>query len=486
VNLLFVTLDQYRGDCLSLLGHEVVRTPSMDALGREGVCFSRHYSQAAPCAPGRACLYTGTYQMHNRVLANGTPLDDRLDNVARMARRLGYEPTLFGYSDQGVDPRLVSDRGDPRLSTYEGVLPGLTVGLDLSSHGWQVWREHVVAAGYDVPATMDGALSTEPERPEHLGISAFLTDSFAAWLHRQDRQWFAHLSYLRPHPPYAAAGRFAREYDPDELDLPVAAGPDRHPFHELALALPFTAAPTGEREMRRIRSQYYGMVANVDEEMGRLRSLLEASGQWEETIVVVTADHGEQLGDHGLLGKLGFFEQSYHVPAIVRDPSRRGGHGLVVKELTEAVDLLPTICELLGAPVGAQLDGLPLTAYLDGSTPPWWRSAATWEFDWSFITVPAGPFEWPWDRRLDRDHLTVRRSATEAYVHFGDGSWRCYDLAADPTWRTETTDPGVVLSAAQAMLAWREENADRTLTGFLLQDGGTGRWPEHSIGPASR
>ena len=86
-NVLFITLDQFRGDSLSCAGHPVVRTPHLDELAANGVRFARHFAQAAPCAPGRAALYTGTYQMNNRVVANGTPLDDRFDNVARAALR---------------------------------------------------------------------------------------------------------------------------------------------------------------------------------------------------------------------------------------------------------------------------------------------------------------------------------------------------------------------------------------------------------------
>jgi arylsulfatase A-like enzyme len=124
VNVLLVTLDQFRGDCLSAAGHPVVRTPNLDRLASEGVRLARHYSQSSPCSPGRACLYTGTYQLNNRVVANGTPLDARFDNLALAARRAGYTPTLFGYTDQSVDPREASGPDDPRLSSYEGVLPG--------------------------------------------------------------------------------------------------------------------------------------------------------------------------------------------------------------------------------------------------------------------------------------------------------------------------------------------------------------------------
>ena len=95
-NVLLITLDQFRGDCLSAAGHPVVRTPGLDRLAAHGVSFRRHYSQAAPCSPGRAALYTGTYQFNNRVVANGTPLDGRFDNVALAARRGGYQPVLFG------------------------------------------------------------------------------------------------------------------------------------------------------------------------------------------------------------------------------------------------------------------------------------------------------------------------------------------------------------------------------------------------------
>src|SRR6478736_6013736 len=108
VNVLLITLDQFRGDCLSVAGHPLVRTPNLDALAAAGVRLSRHYSQAAPCSPGRAALYTGMYQMNNRVVANGTPLDARFDNVALAARRAGYRPALFGYTDQSVDPREAS------------------------------------------------------------------------------------------------------------------------------------------------------------------------------------------------------------------------------------------------------------------------------------------------------------------------------------------------------------------------------------------
>src|SRR6516165_2673865 len=112
-NVLFITVDQWRGDFVSALGHPVVVRPTLDALASRGVLLANHWANDAPCGPSRACLYTGTYQHRNRSLLNGTPLDARFTNVALLAREVGYEPVLFGYTDTSVDPRTVPP-GDPR------------------------------------------------------------------------------------------------------------------------------------------------------------------------------------------------------------------------------------------------------------------------------------------------------------------------------------------------------------------------------------
>lgn len=482
-NVLLVTLDQFRADCLSCAGHPVVRTPHLDRLAADGVRFANHYSQAAPCSPGRAALYTGTYQMNNRVVANGTPLDSRFDNLARAARRAGYAPALFGYTDQGIDPRLADGPDDPRLSTYEGVLPGFDAVLHLPTE-MAPWREWLAGLGYDLPGDPEALLATEPERPAEHSVSSFLTDHLIAWLEQQSGPWFAHASFLRPHPPYTAAGHWSEAYDVDTVPPPVPPGDDRHALHEVLLSLPVTAAPTDARALAALRAQYYGMVSHVDEQFGRVRSALERLGQWDDTVVVVVADHGEQLGDQGLVEKAGFFEASYRVVSLWRDPRHQGGRGGVVERFTENIDVFPTLCEAMGIEVPAQCDGVPLTPFLRGEEPPWWRTAAHYEWDWRDAVLAHRDFAWPWDRRPETYHLAVRRSAEHAYVHFGDGAWRCYDLAADPTWRTEVRDPAVVLGEAQAMLDWRLNHQDRTMTGLLLQDGGIGRFPPPYPGTA--
>jgi arylsulfatase A-like enzyme len=477
MNILLITLDQFRGDCLSSAGHPLASTPNLDRLAAEGARCARHYSQAAPCGPGRASLYTGLYQMNHRVVGNGTPLDARFDTLARAARRAGYAPTLFGYTDQAFDPREASGSDDPRLASYEEVLPGFEVGVHLPSGAPRPWLEWLRGLGYDIGDDAARAFETEPQRPAAHSSTAFLTDRFLAWMGERQGRWFAHLSHFRPHPPYAAAGEFSTLYDPDAMP---GARPPWENLHRLYAALrrnPHTTAPSDPDTLARMKAQYLGMIAEVDAQLGRLWTALEQAGQWDDTLVVVTSDHGEQLGDHGLMGKGGFFEESYHVPCIVRDPRPGRPRGLVVERFTENIDIFPTLCEAMEIDIPAQCEGLPLTPLLSGEDPPWWRDAAHWEFDSRSAFIRAGPHPWPWDRRLERQNLAVRRSESAAYVHFGDGSWLCFDLAADPTWRTQTADPARVLAQAQALLTWRAQHADRTLTGMLVDHGIVGRPP---------
>lgn len=475
-NVLLITLDQFRGDCLSVAGHPLVRTPNLDALAAEGVRFARHYSQASPCAPGRAALYTGTYQMNNRVVANGTPLDARFDNIALVARRAGYDPVLFGYTDQSIDPRLSTGPDDPRLSSYEGVLPGFRCVLDLSA-GHEPWRRWLDGKGHETRNAVH-ALKSENERPSELSVSAFTTDAVIEWINSAGDGWFVHASYIRPHPPYSAAGDYSRMYAPGDVGEPIAPVANPEKFHELMLQLDNTKAPTDPAELRNMRAQYFGMITEVDAQLGRLWQALRDNGTWDETVVIITSDHAELLGDHGLREKVGYWETSQHIPCIVRDPRHRSTAGTVVQRFTENVDIMPTVCEMIGIEIPLQCDGLPLTPFLEGTEPQWWRDAAHWEYDWRFALIQLGAdVPWPWKRSLEKQTLCVHRTDDIAYVQFGDGRFLCFDLAADPTWRTECTDESRVLRAAQELLTWRMQMTDRQHTGFLVENGGTGRWP---------
>jgi arylsulfatase A-like enzyme len=500
-NVLFITCDQWRGDCLSAAGHAVVRTPNADALAREGTLFARHYAGAAPCSPARACIYTGRYQMTNRVCRNGSPMDSRFGNIALTARALGYDPTLFGYTDVAPDPRSHAP-GDPLLTSYEGVLPGFTVRQLLPEHQ-KPWLSWLKARGLDAPAFPDihrpvrpaAEVSTAPplygsdETP-----AAFLVEAFARWLGEQeaDRPWFAHLSFISPHPPYIVPEPFNRMYDPDDgpalVRAPSAKQERRgHPWLADHLARQkkskFIPGAKGkvkdwtEAEFRVLRAIYYGMVSEVDDKLGQLWALLKRAGAWEDTVIVLTSDHAEMMGDHHMLGKGGYFDGSYHIPLIVRIPGRPGGRR--VEAFTEAVDIAPTLTELMGATPAPWLDGRSLLALIDG-TAKTWRDCAHWEFDFRALTRPEG--------RLGlsprQSNLAVLRSRTVKYVHFGGGlPPLLFDLAADPGELHDVAgDPAyrdVRLDHAEKLLAWRAEHLDQTLALVeLAPDGPVGPgWP---------
>ncbi|NCX31171.1 MAG: hypothetical protein EBX18_01375, partial [Actinobacteria bacterium] len=161
---------------------------------------------------------------------------------------------------------------------------------------------------------------------QHHGVSHQHVSRLARW----PRPWRS-----RPHPPYTAAGKWANAYDPATVDMPIAPAAERHGFHEAVMQLPDTAAPRTEAGMRRMRAQYYGMIGEVDHHLGRIVATLRERGEWNNTVIVISADHGEQLGDHGLREKVGYFEQSYHIIGMVRSPQHRAGHGRVVQAFTE-------------------------------------------------------------------------------------------------------------------------------------------------------
>lgn len=489
-NVLFITADQWRADCLSLAGHPVVKTPNVDALAAEGVAFLRHYANAAPCAPARACIYTGRYQMTNRVVRNGTPLDHRFDNIARMARRLGYDPTLFGYTDVGPDPRR-HDAGDPVLSSYEGVLPGFSVRQLLPEHqrqwlSWLAARGHDVSAGspaIHVPPGRHGRVDrTPPVYSADETETAFMAGEFLRWMGEQEtgHAWFAHLSFIRPHPPFSVPTPYNEMYDaergPDfSRAASIADEAAIHPYvawelgrQKLAKFMPGLGgkvAKLDDRDWRTIRALYWGMVSEVDAQLGRIFDALRAAGLWDDTIIVVTSDHGETMGDHFMLGKGGFFDGSFAVPLVVRDPRRKSGLGTRVQHFTGAVDLMPTLAALLGAGDMPWLDGRSLAPFLEGESPKGWREAAHWEFD--FRSISTDRTEAALGTDASGSALAVMRTGTHKYVHFSGMPPLLFDLAADPHETRNVVDEphyrSVRLDMAEAMLAWRSRHLDRSL-----------------------
>lgn len=145
-NVLFIVVDQFRADLLHGALADHVDLPNLRALMADSVSFAQHYSVTSPCGPARASLLTGQYAMNHGVVRNGTPLAHDTPNIAREARRAGYQPLLFGYTDIAIDPRM-HDPADPVLRTYEQVLPGVRRGRRNADGGKLALARAPVVAG---------------------------------------------------------------------------------------------------------------------------------------------------------------------------------------------------------------------------------------------------------------------------------------------------------------------------------------------------
>ena len=485
--ILLITADQLRADCLACMGHPIVKTPNIDALAADGVLFRRHYNNAVPCGPSRASLLTGMYPTNHRMITNGTPLDSSFTNVALEMRKGGYDPTLFGYTDITPDPRFLP-ADDPRLTTYEGVLPGFTVAQAFPEHSLD-WAAYLRRQGYAVEAPGYGIYA--PENPDDgRGLSAqpsvFRAEhSETAWLmdkvidHLEfagDHPFFIHASFLRPHPPFIAPEPYNDLYRDAELpDRVCARTPDEERAQHPAIGY-FQDYPSldnflkgvedrplsdlGDEDFRQIKATYLALITEVDDHIGRLVSFLKEKGIYEDTIIVLTSDHGEQMGDHGLMGKVSYFEKSYHIPLIVK-----GGPdfepGRVVDQFTEAVDIMPTLLDLCGLPVPHQCDGRSLVPLLAGETPEDWREFVCGQVD--FRNVVTKKAERGFRLRSDQCAALWLRDDRYKYIHFSGLPAALYDLNEDPgELKNLADDPAhmtVLLEYAQKLLTWRMVNS---------------------------
>ena len=489
MNILFITADQWRADCLGTLAAALphglpARTPALDSFAREAVLFRRHYTQATPCGPSRACLLTGTYGFNNRSISNGTPLDARHLTIAQLVRRAGYDPRLFGYSDTSIDPRSVP-ADDPRLSTYEGIAAGFRPGCVLLEDG-AAWLDHLARRGYG-RRSIDEIYATPLGEPACWAAedseTAFLTDRFLEFLAApHSRPWFAHLSYIKPHPPWLAAAPYHALFERSAMPKPRRAASikdeaARHPYLAALLEQPFGGwlgrtvgrpAALGDAVVAELRAVYLGLVAELDRQIGRVLNALAAAGVLDETLVIVTADHGEMLGDGWQLGKQGFRPEAFHVPLLIRHPKQRAA-GRVVDVFTEHVDLVPTILESLGIEIPRQCDGHTLLPFLRGETPEEWRTAAVYEHD--FRDLEHGRHRTALGLDDDSCGILVRRSADRLYAQFAGLEPLCW--AVDETGDADDIeDPATLFAEAQALLRHRMVKSERRLTGCLLTAGG--------------
>jgi arylsulfatase A-like enzyme len=479
----------------------LVQLPQLREFAEDATTFTKHFANCVPCAPSRASIHTGLYQFTHRVLINGNPVDARFTDWAQELRNAGRDPVLFGYTDTAVDPRtrLEHDR-----KGYEGVLPSLRQMVECNGatspesenpESVADWISWITSKGHMPPSnsadlrrkTVDGdkvevsqqAKHPLPlEHPAELSDTAFVVEETAKYIQScADEEWTIHMSLFRPHPPFFASAPYTDLYDMDELPgykraPTIEEEAAMHPF--VSWALEKYPAPTGE-ELRQHHASYYAMISEVDSQLGRLFSMLKESGQWDDTLVIFTSDHGEQMGDHHLKQKTGFFEQSYHIPLIIRDPrpDGRNSRGVKIDGFTESVDLMPTLLDFAGVKIPTQCDGFSLIrAVHQGSLTRGWRHEAFYEYTfWDDIdmvmdTAAEEDIARKYGLAPHQCSLSVVRSAEYKYVHFAATfPPLLYDLIADPEeLHNLAEDPNyasVVADMAGRMLSRRLNHAER-------------------------
>ena len=500
-NILFISADQWRGGCLSLLNHPTVKTPHLDRLAADGVTFTQHYCQSAPCGPARTSMLTGMYAMNHRSILNGTPLAARHTNIAQETRKLGYDPIVYGYTDTSVDPRLYPP-ADPALTTYSSIMPGFSIGINYHQGELMLpWISDLKRKGYAIPEPLKTTFLGQTDYPKTAqrghafaaplyraedSDTAFLADQIIDYvdLHK-DQNWFVHPVFLRPHPPLYAPEPYNSLYHPDDVSLPTRAKQisleaEQHPF--LSYWLHRQSVPgyydghhvnlqtLANHEIQQMIATYYGLISEVDHHIGRLLDHLQANGTYDSTLIIFTCDHGEQLGEHWLWNKGGYFDGSYHIPLIIRDPRPQTARGRQVHAFTEAVDIMPTVLDWLGADIPVQCDGHSLLPWLQNDTPTAWRDAVHWEYD--FRDPVNQQAQHTLNLHSNQCTLNVIRDQHYKYVHFTALSPLLFDLQQDPDeFINCANDPAyadIALRYAQKLLSLRMQHAERTLVNTLL------------------
>ncbi len=501
MKVLIMIADQLRADCLegALAAH--VDLPNLRAFQSEAVTFARHYSVTNPCGPSRASILTGLYAMNHRSVRNGTPLAAGTPNLAMEARALGYEPLLFGYTDTPADPTAHAP-ADPMLRTEEQVLPGMREMLEMRLMESYPWRAYLREQGYALPdyARFYDPVSPDPDRPprpddppfyraEH-SDTAFLTDRLLSDLtERAGQDWFALATWIRPHPPLVAPAPYNRMYDPARLPLParlasLAEEAAVHPFMAGALTSPAMqdmvrgceVDENSDADLQTLRAIYLGLASEVDAHFGRVIKWLKDSGQYDETLVLFMADHGEMLGEHRQWGKQTPYEGAWHVPLMIRAPHLKEAHGRHVTAFSESTDIVPTILDLLGATPPSGLDGTSLRPWLEGDTPQEWRDCVHMELEFGEpgeITSRAAAA----GTHINASNLAILREDRWKLVHFNgalppllfdlqEDPHELHDLAGNPA------HAATLLRLTRKLLSHRMTHQNRRLTGWRIGSGG--------------
>lgn len=450
-NFVIIVPDQLRADSVGCFGNQVIRTPHIDALAASGTLFSEAYVQHPVCSPSRASFLTGWYphvrghRSLNHLLRADEP------NLLRILKQAGYHVSWAGRRGDTFA------RGVTEMSVHEygfAEEPTRPRSGEFPSDVWArlFYRGELPAGPVDhdeaAVRTVEARLETPPQRP-----------------------WVLFVALIAPHCPFQVEQPWFSMYDRSQV--PDRLGPaEREPGFKAAIRRSYGLDRVTPHMWREVIATYYGMVSRLDHHVGRITAAVTASGQSDSTVTLFFADHGEYLGDFGLIEKW----PSAMDRCITADPLIISGAGLPAGQrcdaLTELIDVVPTVLELAGVPAPHDHFGRSLLHLLDDPARRH-RSHAFTEGGFSEWEEPKleRP-DFPYDLKGALQHENPRLAGRAVAVRDDRWTyvWRLYE---PPELYDRHTDPAETVNLAgrlehaglerrmeQALLAWQVETSD--------------------------
>lgn len=500
-NVLFIMFDQLRWDYLSCYGHKSLHTPNIDRLATMGVQFTRAYIQSPICGSSRMSTYTGRYVHSHGASWNGIPLKVGEITMGDHLRKAGMDCYLVGKTHMradeegmrrlGLEPdsligARVSECGFDVFERDDGMLPEGPEGF-YDPDGAREYNKYLRAKGYEsdnpwhdfANSGLDAAgnvlsgwflkNSAQPANiAEEDSETPYLTGRGMTFMEEHEGPWCCHLSYIKPHWPYIVPEPYASMFGPDDVQEVIRSDVEYQQAHPVLKAFMDTRvgqAFSREDVRNAVIPAYMGLIKQCDDQMGRLFKWLEDTGRMEDTIIVLTSDHGDFLGDHWMGEKTFFHDTSTKVPLIIYDPSPEADatRGMVCDALVESIDLAPTFVDVAGAvPDYHILEGESLLPILHGARTEALRDYVICEYDYS-----SSPVADQMDASV-RDAVMFCVITKEWKLVHCEGGHRpiLFDLKDDPQ---ELVDLGgsdshaeVIAEMYDKLFAWTRRQSQRT------------------------
>ncbi len=364
-NILWICTDQQRWNTIGALGNEFVHTPNLNRLVKEGVSFFNAFCQAPACTPRRASFMTGMYPstLHSSKLGQ-KKWPETAPLISKILHDAGYDCGLAGKLHLSTAQAHLPEKR-PKDDGYRVFYFSHGPWSGGSSNQYLVWLKEK-GVNYTDLKEKYGYI------PIKYHQTTWCTNKAIAFIkEKRDRPWFFSLNCFDPHPPFDPPKELLERYDIDSLPAPWVNDSDiaeKRKLNDVFFQSKPTKRPAHKNKLR--MAKYWAEIDLIDQNIGRILEILKKTNQLENTIIIFSTDHGDMLGDHGLIAKgCRFYEGLVHVPLIIWYP-KEFKQNLRSKGLVELVDVVPTILETVGLNIPEHIQGRSLLRILTGSADP--------------------------------------------------------------------------------------------------------------------